>query len=328
MRLHTLLFSSLFLSYAVLLATAVQCGEEAGGGLCPGEICCSKWGYCGTTNSYCLVENGCQLNCSDGDSGGGGGGGRRGSGRDGGALGDIISSEMFEEMLPYRNHYLCPAANFYTYDAFIAAAKLYPDFAATGDNDTRKREVAAFLGQTSEETTGRKAGAEYAWGYCYNENVNCLADYCDYNPNYPCYHLSFAMNTNYNYGQFGESIGQKYELLQHPELLKTNVTLSFMSALWFWMTAQPPKPSCHSVITGEWKPSAKDIAAGRLPGYGVTINIINGGFECGKGGPNDHVENRINYYERYCDMLGVSYGPNLDCYNQVPFNQGLLLESI
>ncbi|TYI37878.1 hypothetical protein ES332_A03G246400v1 [Gossypium tomentosum] len=272
MRLHTLLFSSLFLSYAVVLATAVQCGEEAGGGLCPGEICCSKWGYCGTTNSYCLVENGCQLNCGDGDSGGGGGGGRRGSGGDGGALGDIISSEMFEEMLPYRNHYLCAAANFYTYDAFIAAAKLYPDFAATGDNDTRKK--------------------------------------------------------NYNYGQFGESIGQKYELLQHPELLKTNVTLSFMSALWFWMTAQPPKPSCHSEITGEWKPSAKDIAAGRLPGYGVTINIINGGFECGKGGPNDHVENRINYYERYCDMLGVSYGPNLDCYNQVPFNQGLLLESI
>ncbi|MBA0855460.1 hypothetical protein Goshw_014278, partial [Gossypium schwendimanii] len=101
MRLHTLLFSSLFLSYAVVLATAVQCGEGAGGG----------------------------------------------------ALGDIVSSELFEEMLPHRNDPYCPAANFYTYDAFIAAAKLYPDFAATGDNDTRKREVAAFLGQTSHVTT-------------------------------------------------------------------------------------------------------------------------------------------------------------------------------
>ncbi|MBA0799319.1 hypothetical protein Gohar_009842 [Gossypium harknessii] len=337
MRLHTLLFSSMFLSYAVVLATAVQCGEEAGGALCPGGICCSKWGYCGTTDSYCLEENGCQLNCTDGDSGGGGGGGG-GSGGDGGALGDIISSELFEEMLAYRNDPRCPAANFYTYDAFIAAAKLYPDFAATGDNDTRKREVAAFLGQTSHETTGGwddAPGGRYAWGYCFNEEVGCPAGYCDINnPNYPCYagvnycgRGPMQLSWNYNYGQFGESIGQKEELLQHPEVLKTNVTLSFMSAFWFWMTAQPPKPSCHSVMTGEWIPSANDVAAGRLPGYGVTTNIINGGLECGHG-PDYRVESRIKFYERYCDILGVSYGPDLDCYNQRPFSWGLLVESI
>ncbi|KAG4209566.1 hypothetical protein ERO13_A03G208850v2, partial [Gossypium hirsutum] len=222
-----------------------------------------------------------------------------------------------------------PSRNFYPYDAFIAAAKLHPDFAATGDNDTRKREVAAFLGQTSNETTGGWGGApggRYAWGYCFNEEVGCPAGYCDNNPNYPCYagvnycgRGPMQLSWNYNYGQFGESIGQKEEFLQHPEVLKTNVTLSFMSALWFWMTAQPPKPSCHSVITGGWTPSANDIAAGRLPGYGVTTNIINGGLECGNGGPDDRVVSRIMFYERYCDILGASYGPNLDCYNQRPF---------
>uniref|UniRef100_A0A6N2LZ68 Glycoside hydrolase family 19 catalytic domain-containing protein n=1 Tax=Salix viminalis TaxID=40686 RepID=A0A6N2LZ68_SALVM len=25
------------------------------------------------------------------------------------------------------------------------------------------------------------------------------------------------------------------------------------------------------------------------------------------------------FYKRYCDLLGVSYGDNLDCYNQRPF---------
>ncbi|PPS08722.1 hypothetical protein GOBAR_AA11906 [Gossypium barbadense] len=292
MRLHRLLFSSLFLSYAVVLATAVQCGVEAGGALCPGGICCSRCGYCGTTDSYCLVENGCQLNCTDGT---------------------ILVAQSLTSTPTMLS---------------LAAAKLHPDFAATGDNDTRKREVAAFLGQTSNETTGGWGGApggRYAWGYCFNEEVGCPAGYCDNNPNYPCYAgVNYCGRgpmqlSNYNYGQFGESIGQKEEFLQHPEVLKTNVTLSFMSALWFWMTAQPPKPSCHSVITGGWTPSANDIAAGRLPGYGVTTNIINGGLECGNGGPDDRVVSRIMFYERYCDILGASYGPNLDCYNQRPF---------
>uniref|UniRef100_A0A6N2M0E3 Glycoside hydrolase family 19 catalytic domain-containing protein n=1 Tax=Salix viminalis TaxID=40686 RepID=A0A6N2M0E3_SALVM len=59
-------------------------------------------------------------------------------------------------------------------------------------------------------------------------------------------------------------------------------------------------------------------AANRVPGYGVITNIINGGLECGSGA-NDKVADRIGFYKRYCDLLGVSYGDNLDCYNQRPF---------
>ena len=53
-------------------------------------------------------------------------------------------------------------------------------------------------------------------------------------------------------------------------------------------------------------------------GYGVITNIINGGLECGRG-PDSRVADRIGFYKRYSDILGVSYGANLDCYNQKPF---------
>ncbi|KAL2920927.1 Chitinase 9 [Bienertia sinuspersici] len=86
------------------------------------------------------------------------------------------------------------------------------------------------------------------------------------------------------------------------------------------MTAQSPKPSCHNVITGRWIPTPADLAAGRVPGYGLTTNIINGGLECDIPRPDPRVENRIGYYKRYCDMFNISYGHHLGCYNQCPFS--------
>ncbi|KAK8626677.1 hypothetical protein V6N13_134310 [Hibiscus sabdariffa] len=349
MRYCVVLVSSLFLSY-VFLGTAFQCGHQAGGALCPQGICCSQWGWCGTTDLHCLVENGCQSNCIDG-----------GSSPppppppppsppppspstppspdiDAGSLGEIISREMFDEMLKYRNDPRCHAVGFYTYEAFITAAKSYPAFASTGDLATRKREVAAFLGQTSHETTGGWATAPsgpYFWGYCYKQEIGCPPHYCQPSQIFPCFpgqsycgRGPIQLSWNYNYGQFGQSIGRMDELLRNPDVLINNATLSFESAFWFWMTPQAPKPSCHAVMTGEWRPSNNDIAAGRLPGFGVTTNIINGGLECGRPGPDSRVESRIGFYKRYCDMLGVTYGSNLDCYNQRPFGWGLLVDSM
>lgn len=124
------------------------------------------------------------------------------------------------------------------------------------------------------------------------------------------------MSSNYNYGPAGEALG--LDLLSQPDLVATDALVSFKTAIWFWMTPQWNKPSAHDVITGQWIPSDADQQAGRLPGYGVITNIINGGIECGRGF-NQAVKNRIEYYERYCRMLGVSYGDNLDCYNQTSF---------
>ena len=112
--------------------------------------------------------------------------------------------------------------------------------------------------------------------------------------------------------------------MNNPDLVATDPVISFKTALWFWMTPQSPKPSCHAVITGTWKPSGADQSAGRVPGYGAITNIINGGLECGQG-RKAQVEDRIGFYKRYCDIFKVGYGNNLDCYNQRPFGSGLLL---
>ncbi|KAH0673823.1 hypothetical protein KY290_019509 [Solanum tuberosum] len=116
-------------------------------------------------------------------------------------------------------------------------------------------------------------------------------------------------HSNYNYGPCGRAIGA--DLLNNPDLVATDPVISFKTAIWFWMTTQLPKPSCHDVIIGRWNPSAGDRAANRLPGFGVITNIINGGLECGRGNDN-RVQDRIGFYRRYCGILGVSPGDNLD----------------
>ena len=146
------LVSLILLFFAFLLGTtAEQCGTQAGGAVCPNGLCCSQFGWCGSTNDYC--GNGCQSQCSPGGSpttpspttpSGGGGG----------DVSSLISASLFDQMLKYRNDPRCKSNGFYTYNAFLAAAQSFNGFGTTGDDTTRKRELAAFLAQTSHETTG------------------------------------------------------------------------------------------------------------------------------------------------------------------------------
>ncbi|KAK4278163.1 hypothetical protein QN277_016047 [Acacia crassicarpa] len=273
----------------------------------------------------CFMEGGLAENCGDLNALGSG---------DVNALGSVISKNNFNNMLKHRNDGACRAKGFYRYEAFIEAAKSFPAFASTGDAATRKREVAAFLSQTSHETTGGWPTAPdgpYAWGYCLKEEKN-RSVYCKPSTQYPCapgkkYYGRgpIQLTWNYNYGQCGKAIG--VDLLKNPDLVATNAVISFKTALWFWMTPQKPKPSSHDVITGKWKPPAADKAAHRLPGYGTITNIINGGLECGRG-QDARVADRIGFYKRYCDILRVGYGSNLDCYSQKPFGSSSLIELV
>ncbi|XP_024977733.1 endochitinase-like isoform X2 [Cynara cardunculus var. scolymus] len=312
----------------LFLATAVSaqdCGRQGGNRPCTNGNCCSQYGFCGNTPAHCSPENNCQSQCTGGGGGGGGGGGASivtASGG-GGGVASIVTASAFDQMLKYRNDPRCSANGFYTYNAFIDAAKAYSGFGTTGSADDRKRELAAFFAQTSHETTGGWASAPdgpYAWGYCFVRERDQSNSYCDSNA-WPCPQKYFGrgpiqLSHNYNYGEFGKSIGR--DLINNPDLLATDPTLSFRSAIWYWMTPQGNKPSSHDVITGRWTPSAADSSAGRVPGLGVITNIINGGLECGHGQDN-RVADRIGFHTRYCQILGVSPGNNLDCYNQRPF---------
>uniref|UniRef100_A0A0D9XM15 chitinase n=1 Tax=Leersia perrieri TaxID=77586 RepID=A0A0D9XM15_9ORYZ len=216
-----------------------------------------------------------------------------------GGVGSVITRSVFNSMLPNRDNSLCPARGFYTYDAFIAAAKTFPAFGTSGGSaELNRREIAAFFGQTSHETTGGTRGAadQFQWGYCFKEERNKA--------------------TRSNYQLAGNAL--KLNLVGNPDLVSTNAVVSFRTAIWFWMTAQGNKPSSHDVIIGRWRPTAADTAAGRVPGYGVITNIINGGIECGVG-RNDANVDRIGYYRRYCSLLGAGTGNNLDCYTQRNF---------
>ncbi|VVA97384.1 unnamed protein product [Arabis nemorensis] len=311
MKTHLLLF--LIFSFLLTFSSGEQCGRQAGGALCPGGLCCSEFGWCGDTEPYCK-QPGCQSQCTPGGT------------PPTGDLSGIITSSQFDDMLKHRNDGACPARGFYTYDAFITAAKSFSGFGTTGDTAARKKEIAAFFGQTSHETTGGWATAPdgpFSWGYCFKQEQNPSSDYCSPSATWPCapgkrYYGRGPMQLtwNYNYGQCGRAIGA--DLLNNPDLVSNDAVIAFKAAIWFWMTPQSPKPSCHAVITGQWQPSDADRAAGRLPGYGVITNIINGGLECGHG-QDSRVADRIGFYQRYCNIFGVNPGSNLDCYNQRSF---------
>ncbi|XP_062230344.1 LOW QUALITY PROTEIN: chitinase 7-like [Phragmites australis] len=319
----------LALAFATVPAHAQQCGGQAGGVLCPDGLCCSQYGYCGTTDDYCGA--GCQSQCG----GAVGGGvapvkaeqcGRQAGGACAGGVASMVTRDLFDRMLPHRDDAACPARGFYNYDAFIAAARAFPAFGATGDGNARKQEVAAFLAQTSHETSG----GPYSWGYCYKEVKDATSDFCVPSARWPCaqnktYHARGPMQLsyNYNYGPAGQAIGA--DLIRNPDLVATDPpALAFKTALWLWMTPRSPnQPSCHAVATGQWTPTPADRAAGRAPGYGLTTNILTGGLHCTARGSTPAVagaDGRLGFYKRYCNVLGVSYGPNLDCCGQAPFD--------
>lgn len=62
----------------IVVGVAQQRGRQAGGKTCAGNLCCSRYGYCGTADDYCSPSKGSQSKCA-GDCGGGGGGGESAS---------------------------------------------------------------------------------------------------------------------------------------------------------------------------------------------------------------------------------------------------------
>jgi len=240
------------------------------------------------------------------------------------ALSSLLSKDLYEKAFPH--HHVI-----YTYAALIKAAASYPSFAGEGDLTRRKRELAAFFAHIGHETTNGTDSTPYSYGLYYTEEQACLDGHCtQYNtggsssyepaPGKSYYgrgplQLTYA----YNYGLAGEEL--HLPLLAKPELISQDGVTAFRTALWFWMKAQKPKPSCHEVIGGDWKPTAEDNRLGRKPGFGMTINIINGGVECSTNTAEakEQRQDRIGFYKHMAALLQTTVEDDCDCADTAPY---------
>ncbi|MGC9386700.1 MAG: chitinase, partial [Hydrogenovibrio sp.] len=130
------------------------------------------------------------------------------------------------------------------------------------------------------------------------------------------------LSYNYNYGPFSQAMtGNVRTLLDNPELV-ADTWLNFASAVFFFTYPQTPKPSMLHILDGTWQPNAKDEANNRLPGFGVTTMVMNGGVECGGTVEHQQSANRIRYYQRFADYFGVPIPADevLGCANMAFFD--------
>jgi hypothetical protein len=195
----------------------------------------------------------------------------------------------------------------------------YGTFCTEKDAATNKKELAAFFANAAHETRHGQDGA-YNDGLMFIHEVDTTPTYIAENDAYPPvpgkkYYGRGPLQLSYNgnYGYASDCIyGNAKILLNNPDLLQTDAVAAFKAAIYFWMTPQTNKPSAHDVMVGKWRPNATDKAKGRTPGFGMTINIINGAVECNQGDTMQPMTNRIGYYRHFLNLMGVS-DPNCAC---------------
>ena len=108
-------------------------------GCAPG-LCCSKYGYCGSTSAYC--GDGCRSGpCTKPTN-------------NGVIVGNVVTQEFFNGIIGQAGAN-CAGKTFYTRQAFLNALGSYPAFGTSGSADDSKREIAAFFAHVTHET-GRK----------------------------------------------------------------------------------------------------------------------------------------------------------------------------
>ncbi|EPS69865.1 chitinase, partial [Genlisea aurea] len=107
---------------------------------CTAALCCSKYGYCGTSDAYCGA--GCQSGPCNGPPP-----------SNGVSVTDIVTEDFFYGIVNNQAGGVnCSGDGFYTRAAFIDALGFYPQFGTVGSADDSKREIAAFFAHVTHET--------------------------------------------------------------------------------------------------------------------------------------------------------------------------------
>ncbi len=195
----------------------------------------------------------------------------------------------------------------------------YGAFCTEKDPATNKKELAAFFANIAHETRHGENG-KYNDGLMYTHELDTTQAYIGESDEYPPvkgkkYYGRGPLQLSYNgnYGYASDCIyGNSKVLLNNPNILQTDPVAAFKAAIYFWMTPQNHKPSAHEVMIGKWQPNAAYKAKGLIPGFGMTILIINGAVECNKGDNMPSMTDRIGYYQHFLNMLGAS-DPDCAC---------------
>ncbi|QOC21791.1 SMP-30/gluconolactonase/LRE family protein [Wenzhouxiangella sp. AB-CW3] len=204
-------------------------------------------------------------------------------------LGDLLPNTLFDELFPERKE-------LYSYSGLLAASGQFPAFATTGSKEVRKREIAAALANFSHETYALTYLKEiYRGDYCSDSATPCgvCAPGKQYYGRGP-----IQLSWNANYCDAGRALG--LDLWGQPELVAENPTITWQTALWYWMSRKGPgtMTSHHAMVNEK--------------GFGETIRSINGSLEC-EGGNPEQVQSRIELYQDYVHKLGATPGNKLMC---------------
>ncbi|MFE9769875.1 glycoside hydrolase family 19 protein [Streptomyces sp. NPDC005808] len=205
--------------------------------------------------------------------------------------GFVVTEAQFNQMFPSRN-------SFYTYSGLVAALSAYPAFANTGSDTVKKQEAAAFLANVNHETGGLY--------YIVEQNTANYPNYCDWGQSYGCPAGQSAyygrgpiqLSWNFNYKAAGDALG--IDLLGNPWLVQNDAAVAWKTGLWYWNTQNGPGTMTphNAMVNGA--------------GFGQTIRSINGSLECDGRNPAQ-VQSRVDAYNRFTGILGVTPGANLYC---------------
>jgi len=212
-----------------------------------------------------------------------------------------------------------------------AADSRFRGFLGNDSTIINLQELAAFLGNASQETTGADAG-KYNGGLCFAVEVGCpplfittgkgCCAYCsetNTGPQCPCgYYGRGALQISWpsNYLKVSKDIFRDDRLYKNPNKLLEGDT-AWKASIAFWMnhyggfdkksqTTIKSTSTCHNAITS----STVD--------FGKTVEIINGDIECNKVDV-PKVLGRIGYYKEllayFSSVCGVDIEPtpNLKC---------------
>ena len=195
----------------------------------------------------------------------------------------------------------------------------YGAFISEGSINDRKRELAGFLANVAHETGGgcfegnpiEDHGAMY-----FNEEVTYIKGGSGYIlPSHEVYKPvagksyhgrgPLQLSWNYNYGLCSDVLFNDASiLLNNPEMVKDDGKIGFMTAIWFWMTPQSPKPSCHESMLGTWQPEPNAKNTQYNGSFGLTMVIINGEIGHAEDSPTA-VGRRARMYRTYTGKMGA-----------------------